>query len=354
MIVVIVPAHNEADNITACVESLKAQSAPPDRIIVSCDNCTDSTADVARAAGAEAYPTANNTARRSGALNQGLSRVLPELKPRDIVVMLDADTFLEKDFLRNARRLMYSRGYDIVGTVFEGDRTWNPLKQAQYNEYVRYSRMVGRRHGWTLNISGAAMVIRASAARKIIAARVDESSPVAGPEAELFLSSSISEDMELTIAARTLGLRTTAYHACRALTDVMPTVTSLWVQRIRWVQGGFVELKRYGKTAVTRPMYRRRVWSCVMLAFTVLWITYAVWLTSLVGVERFNVAAQPLWLGLLVFFSVERAFTARKAGWRGSVMAALLVPELLYDMFRQSVFIASLIRHARGRSIAWG
>ena len=52
---VLVPAHDEATLIARCVGSLKAQTYPADlyELIVIADNCTDDTAAVARAAGAE-------------------------------------------------------------------------------------------------------------------------------------------------------------------------------------------------------------------------------------------------------------------------------------------------------------
>lgn len=45
---IIVPAHNEEQNIRKALESIKAQSCNSYEIIVICDNCTDHTKDIAK------------------------------------------------------------------------------------------------------------------------------------------------------------------------------------------------------------------------------------------------------------------------------------------------------------------
>jgi glycosyltransferase involved in cell wall biosynthesis len=50
---VIVPAHNESAGILPTIEDIKRQLSPGDRLLVVADNCSDDTAAVAAAAGAE-------------------------------------------------------------------------------------------------------------------------------------------------------------------------------------------------------------------------------------------------------------------------------------------------------------
>src|SRR5689334_8695221 len=52
-IAVVVPAHNEAALIHRTIHSILAQLPAGARLLVVADNCTDNTADVALAAGAE-------------------------------------------------------------------------------------------------------------------------------------------------------------------------------------------------------------------------------------------------------------------------------------------------------------
>src|SRR5882762_2751121 len=51
-IVVLVPAHNESIGLLPTLADIKAQLSPADQILVVADNCTDDTAAVALAAGA--------------------------------------------------------------------------------------------------------------------------------------------------------------------------------------------------------------------------------------------------------------------------------------------------------------
>ena len=101
-VVVLVPAHNEAAAIDATIASLRRQTHPPHRIIVIADNCTDDTEDLGLLHGAEVMATVGNTARKAGALNQALRQVLPGLRPWDFVLIMDADSQLNHDWIRHA------------------------------------------------------------------------------------------------------------------------------------------------------------------------------------------------------------------------------------------------------------
>src|SRR5690242_19081932 len=199
--IVVMPAHNEEDLIQDSVNALKAQTRPPDEIVVSADNCTDNTELLALKAGAHVLPTRGNTHKRAGAVNYQLRWLLGNLDDRDIIIITDADTKLEPTFLENAEKLL-KRRYDAVGPVFDAEPTWNPLEQLQHNEYVRYSRMTDRRNGRTLNLSGAAQALRVGVIRAVIEARRRHDLP---GDPGMYNLDAISEDMELTIAVKTLG-----------------------------------------------------------------------------------------------------------------------------------------------------
>lgn len=65
-LVVIVPAHNESTHLTPTLHSISSQLGPKDRLLVVADNCTDDTADVARAFGAETIERFNVAQRGKG------------------------------------------------------------------------------------------------------------------------------------------------------------------------------------------------------------------------------------------------------------------------------------------------
>jgi len=90
-VVVLIPAHDEAAGIPLTIDALKAVAPPGTRILVVADNCTDDTATVARAAGAEVIERQNATARGKGfALAFGRDHIAGGDTP-DVVIVLDAD-----------------------------------------------------------------------------------------------------------------------------------------------------------------------------------------------------------------------------------------------------------------------
>jgi len=89
-IVVLVPAHDEENGIAATVGSILPQLFEKDRLIVVADNCSDHTANVARAAGAEVLVRRDPDHRGKGyALAFGVEYL--KRSPPAVLVCLDAD-----------------------------------------------------------------------------------------------------------------------------------------------------------------------------------------------------------------------------------------------------------------------
>jgi cellulose synthase/poly-beta-1,6-N-acetylglucosamine synthase-like glycosyltransferase len=102
-IAVLVPAHNEARGITQALVSVRQQLSRDDRLLVIADNCTDDTANVARAAGADVIERQDATRRGKGyALDFGLRHL--ERTPPDVLVMMDADCCLHAGSLGTLTR----------------------------------------------------------------------------------------------------------------------------------------------------------------------------------------------------------------------------------------------------------
>ena len=87
---VLVPAHDEEEGIAAMLADVQSQLTPGDGILVVADNCTDGTARLARAAGAEVIERTDLERRGKGyALTYGLEHLTPS--PPDVLIVIDAD-----------------------------------------------------------------------------------------------------------------------------------------------------------------------------------------------------------------------------------------------------------------------
>ena len=71
---VLVPAHDEEEGIAATLAAVLAQLGPHDRLLVVADNCSDATAAVARAAGAEVVERSSDLRGKGYALAHGIDR----------------------------------------------------------------------------------------------------------------------------------------------------------------------------------------------------------------------------------------------------------------------------------------
>jgi cellulose synthase/poly-beta-1,6-N-acetylglucosamine synthase-like glycosyltransferase len=117
---VLVPAHNEALGIGATLRSLQAIEYPADRyrIVVVADNCTDDTAAIARARGAEVMIRQDRDHRGKGqALQWAFDRLLSDASAWDAAVVVDADSRVEPNLLRVIEGHL-NRGADAVQAAY--------------------------------------------------------------------------------------------------------------------------------------------------------------------------------------------------------------------------------------------
>jgi cellulose synthase/poly-beta-1,6-N-acetylglucosamine synthase-like glycosyltransferase len=105
---VLVPAHNEALVIEDTIARLLPQLSSTDRILVVADNCSDNTAVLAEAAGAEVIHRDDPQLRGKGyALDYGLRHLAAD--PPDAVIVVDADCTVGPGCLREIAELSISR-----------------------------------------------------------------------------------------------------------------------------------------------------------------------------------------------------------------------------------------------------
>ncbi len=346
-VTVLVPAHNEEACLGATLDSLLAQSHRPERVVVVADNCTDATVEIARRAGVDVFESVDNTAKKAGALNQALRSLLPEQGDNDLVMVMDADTTLDQDFLETAvRRMTDDRALIAVGGLFYGEDGCGVLGQFQRNEYIRYSRELRRRRGRVFVLTGTASLFRPVALRTVAASR---GATLPGAPGDVYDTAALTEDNELTIALKSLGGLMISPAGCTVVTEVMPTWRALMAQRLRWQRGALENLGAYGVTPQTFRYWVQQLG----IGYGVIALTAYL---LLIGIMLLSVDTWiwfPFWLGLGMLFTAERVVTVWHGGWPARLLALSLFPELFFAMVLNLTYVRGIIDISLGRQAGW-
>lgn len=347
-ITILVPAHNEAERILATIKALKGQDDAPERIIVVADNCTDATQELALAAGVEVLETRNNKHKKAGGLNQALSILLPGLGENDIVMVVDADTVLDQGFLTEVRRRFTDdRALMAVGGLFYGEPGAGWLGQFQRNEYTRYSRDIRRRRGRVFVLTGTASAFRP---RGLLAVAESRGTRIPGSKGDVYDTVALTEDNELTLALKSLGGLMVSPNQCSVVTEVMPTWKQLWHQRLRWQRGALENLGAYGVT----PQTTRYWFQQLGIGYGVVALGAYLLLIIITILARDEWIWYPFWMVLGALFMIERVSTVWRSTLYAKVVAALLIPELIYATFLNLVFLKGVSDILLAKQARWG
>ncbi|MBV8781235.1 MAG: WecB/TagA/CpsF family glycosyltransferase, partial [Phycisphaerae bacterium] len=217
------PAHNEAAGVANAIKSVQSQMNEGDRLLVVADNCTDNTADVARAAGAEVFERTSEEHRGKGyALDFGLHHLSGN--PPEVVVFMDSDCLLHKGSLDALAHQVYSTGR-AAQAIYLLTTPTNPRPSDAVSSLAFLVKNLVRprgldRLGLPCLLTGAGMALPWRQARSIRLA-----------------SGNIVEDLQLGID---LALGGNAPHLCTAafVTGELPGQRrAAFGQRKRWEHG---------------------------------------------------------------------------------------------------------------------
>ncbi|HUK69751.1 MAG TPA: glycosyltransferase family 2 protein, partial [Streptosporangiaceae bacterium] len=170
-IIALIPAHNEAEWISKIVANLKAQTRPPDRIIIMSDNSSDTTVELASKAGAEVWETVDNAHKKAGALNQALARIMPDLDSSDFVFIQDADTLPAPRWLEVSLAWAARHPRSVISGRYASPPTGaSMLRIIQENEFARDGRSINRRRNRTRIVVGTSALFSASVLQAVVSA----------------------------------------------------------------------------------------------------------------------------------------------------------------------------------------
>lgn len=340
-ITALIPAHNEESSLAATIGSLYSQTLPPDRIIVISDNSTDRTAQVAQEAGAEVLHTRDNPHRKAGALNQAIASMSPA--PYELILILDADTQIAPTFIQEGVDLLKASPHvGAVGGVFIGQTPRGYLQWCQANEYDRYGLHIELTNRTSV-LTGTAALIRRSALETVAQSR---GTVLPGERGDYYDRHAITEDSELTLALKTLGFQLRSPRSMTCTTELMPTWGDLHRQRLRWYKGMLDNLRTYGLTRTTARYFGQQT---MLVVGTVMMAAFLTLTAVTIAAGTFTVV--PVWMAIGGIFLVEKVITISTRTGRG--LAALVFPELLYDLVLQAAFVRAAWLAAFRREVVW-
>ncbi|MBQ2840325.1 MAG: glycosyltransferase family 2 protein [Oscillospiraceae bacterium] len=258
---VIIAARNERVVIAQLIESIKKQRYPSELcdIYVIADNCTDDTAEIARAAGATVFCRDNKRLVGKGyALNFGFKKLVEagSFSDYDGFFVFDADNLLDENYIAEMNKV-FDSGYRIVTSYRNSknyDTNWisagSSLWFLREAKYINASRMI-------LNSSCAVSGTGFLVSREIIENNRGW---------QYYL---LTEDIEFSIDS-VIKNEKIGYAENAMLYDEQPyTFRESWNQRIRWAKGFFQVFAAYGGK-LFRAIFKNRSFAAYDMLMTIM------------------------------------------------------------------------------------
>lgn len=229
----LIPAHNEERLLPEVLANLQQIEYPPElyTLFVVADNCSDATAQVARAAGAVVYERTNSAELGKGyALNWLIAHVAERPERYDAMIVLDADTVVSANFLHvmDARIARGERVIQAYYAVRDPDTAWSTALRSVALTVLHYVRPQGRMViGGTTGLKGNGMVF---------ASDIVQQRPFSG---------GLTEDIEYHMELVLDGERAMFAPDAVVWAEMPDTLKAADSQNARWERGRIEMMQRY-------------------------------------------------------------------------------------------------------------
>ncbi|AKQ54971.1 glycosyltransferase family 2 protein [Bordetella hinzii] len=340
---ILVPAHNETAVIERTVRSLAAIDWPREhyRIVVIADNCTDNTAALARAAGAEVIERHNPEQRGKGyALEFGIARSAADGFAHAVAV-IDADTEVTPNLLA-ACAARIEQGAEVMQVhygVLNPDDSWRTrIITIAYGAFHAVRGRARERLHASNGLRGNGMCMTHALLREVP-----------------FNIHSMAEDVEYGIVLGLAGRRVVYIDEASADAELVASERGSRTQRQRWEGGRLAVLKAYAGRLLRQGLGRPS-WLCLELAIDLLTLplgyivlqTGALFVLGGLAALALPGAGLAFWpllaLGLLAVLALHVL-----RGWQLSPLG----PRALLDLLRAPFFVlwklVVLLRNRRNR-----
>ena len=232
----VIAAHNEEPVIGNLVRSILTQEYDGDiGCFVVADNCTDTTAQVAREAGAIAWERDDLVRKgKSWALDYAFRRILEEYGDRfEGFFVMDADNIIAPTYVERMNEA-FDLGY-LVCTSYRNsknfDSSWVSSAYATwFLREARYLNNVRMMNGTSCAISGSGWLVSLSIVRGMRGWRFH----------------TLTEDIQFSTFCCAHGIQI-GYAPAEFFDEQPLTFKASWVQRMRWTKGFYQVLFSYFK-----------------------------------------------------------------------------------------------------------
>jgi len=221
----IIPAHNEAANISSCIKSLLSQDYDGKiEIIVLDDGSTDGTRKIVSKYASVRFIQSSKPGRAVGktiTVNKGVL-----LAKHELVGVLDADSYLDVNAIKNMVRHFES---PVIGAVVPIVKVHNPRNLIEKMQMIEYTlsmcvRKIVSNTGALFMTHGVGTIFRKSALKKV----------------GLFEAKTLTEDLNIGLKLIKAGYKLASSFNAVGYTVVPSTAKHVIKQRLRW-NGGLFE-----------------------------------------------------------------------------------------------------------------
>jgi cellulose synthase/poly-beta-1,6-N-acetylglucosamine synthase-like glycosyltransferase len=340
-----VPAHNEETVIGATVARLLDMDYPVDRfdVHVVADYCTDATASLARSAGAIAHERDEGLRGRTGfALAWLLERLLADPRQYDAVIVFDADSQVDSDFLTWMERALAAGAQVAQGRHVIANPEASAFSSLADSD-MRLNNRIRNQAKENLGLSARLMGDGMCFSRLVL-------------EKHPFTMASLTEDREYGIYLVSQGVRLRYVSQAVSVGQATARWSDATGQRLRWYGGAFEMQKRY-LGPLLGAAWRHRSLDALDSAielfvppFSLLCVLAAV-LVTLEGVLRVTGVWSPLIPGvLLTVLAFAYPFLGLLAEQAPKSAFRALISGPFYALWR--VWVGLTVRLRRGR-VPW-
>ncbi len=357
-VIALLPAHNEQTTIAKSLDSLLNQSWPLTYILVIADNCNDNTIRIVKkyqkkygCQKIRLLKTKNNNHKKAGALNQGFLSI--KYKP-DFIFGMDADTVLDQDIIAAGVRQLQKE--PKTGGICSAYRTL-PI-EANASSWERFLWRLqniefGLANAWRVENYNTARVLPGVAVIFRTRALKDVELLHAGT---IWATDSLVEDYRLTLELKDRGWNVKSSLAMISWSDVPLRILGkggLFDQRQRWYSGTVDEIRRRG----FKKHSRYEAFTIGLLSFNflmrlLLYATYVlVFITGSITQLISIFLLVPFVASMVQFYRWSKY--ADQKDYLQALMTIILIPNEIYSIFKESIYVYSIWLSYRRPNRAW-